>query len=285
MIGSNIKRLRTANGMTQKELATQLFVSAQAVSRWENNEVEPSLSTITEMAKIFGVSTDVILGMESAPTQPAPEVVVEKEYVYKEAPKQIIALCEQCNTPLYEPSEIVRVNGGSKIMCKECVEKNRVDEENKKRRAKEQRIEIAYKRRIRSFIWGGSAAGVWLIGGLVGGCFNSIEYAAMTVLFAAMLFCYISCFILRNNFLGDMSLEIMSWGFVKLPGLIFEFSIDGCLWLIGMKILLWALGIGLAILTALLAFVVGMIISVFIYPFAIVKNIKRPEAATFNIKA
>ena len=40
MIGNNIKRLRTERGMTQKALADKLFVSAQAVSRWENNEVE-----------------------------------------------------------------------------------------------------------------------------------------------------------------------------------------------------------------------------------------------------
>lgn len=284
MIGSNIKRLRTEKGMTQKALANQLFVSAQAVSRWENNEVEPSLGTIAEMAKIFGVSTDVILGVGEPSGKPEPEVVVEKEYIYKEAPKQVIALCEQCNAPLHEPREIVRVGGGSKIICKACDEKNRIDEENKKKRARELRLEIAYKRRIRSFVLGGIAAVVWILGGFAGGCFNSIEYAAVTVLLAVMLFCYISCFILRNNFLGDMSLEILSWGFVRLPGLIFEFSIDGCLWLIGMKILFWVLGIGLAILAALLSFAIGMLISVFIYPYAIIKNITNPESAKFNIK-
>ena len=282
MIGSNIKRLRTEKGMTQKALANQLFVSAQAVSRWENNEVEPSLGTIAEMAKIFGVSTDVILGVENAPSQP--EVVVEKEYVYKEVPKQVIALCEQCNAPLYEPDEIVRVGEGSKIICKTCNLANHIYEENRKKKASELRRKIARKRRIRSFILGGVAAGVWILGGIVGGCFNSIGYAAVTVVLAAMLFCYISCFILRNNFLGDVSLEILSWGFVRLPGLIFEFSIDGCLWLIGMKILFWVLEIGLAILTALLSFAIGMLISVFIYPYAIIKNITDPESAKFNIK-
>ena len=282
MIGSNIKRLRTEKGMTQKALANQLFVSAQAVSRWENNEVEPSLGTIAEMAKIFGVSTDVILGIESAPSRP--EVVVEKEYVYKEVPKQVIALCEQCNAPLYEPDEIVRVGEGSKIICKTCNLANHIYEENRKKKAGELRRKIARKRRIRSFIWGGVAAGVWILGGIVGGCFNSIGYAAVTVVLAAMLFCYISCFIPRNNFLGDVSLEILSWGFVRLPGLIFEFSIDGCLWLIGMKILFWVLEIGLAILAALLSFAIGMLISVFIYPYAIIKNITDPESAKFNIK-
>ena len=73
MIGNNIKRLRTQRGMTQKNLADRLFVSPQAVSRWENNEVEPSLGTITEMAKIFNVTTDEILNADYTP--PFPETV------------------------------------------------------------------------------------------------------------------------------------------------------------------------------------------------------------------
>ena len=55
MIGQNIRRLRTEKQMTQKALADKLFVTAQAVSRWENGEVEPSLSTVTEIARIFNV--------------------------------------------------------------------------------------------------------------------------------------------------------------------------------------------------------------------------------------
>ena len=65
MIGNNIKKLRMQRGMTQKNLADILFVSPQAVSRWENNEVEPSIGTITEMAKIFNVSEqEVALAFE-----------------------------------------------------------------------------------------------------------------------------------------------------------------------------------------------------------------------------
>ena len=57
MLGEKIKRIRNEKGMTQKELADKLFVTAQAVSRWENNEVEPSISTLIEIAKIFNNPT------------------------------------------------------------------------------------------------------------------------------------------------------------------------------------------------------------------------------------
>ena len=276
MIGSNIKKLRTEKGMTQKALADQLFVSAQAVSRWENNEVEPSLGTITEMAKIFGVSTDMILGVESSASAEEPEVIIEKEYVYKDIPKQSIALCEQCNSPLYTPEEIVRV-GGSKIICKSCDEKNRAREKQNRELQRRNRIIEAGKRRIRSFVWGGIGAIAFAVAGAVGGSFASVSYAVVTIIIAAMLYCYISCFILKNNFLGDLTLEIVSWGFVKMPGLIFEFDIDGCLFAIAMKILFWILGIILAILATILAFIVGMVVAIFVYPYAIVKNIKHPD--------
>ena len=75
MIGDNIKRLRMEKGMTQKELADKLFVTAQAVSRWENGEVEPSVSTVAEMTRIFNVPGDVILGIEGFNSQT--ETVVE----------------------------------------------------------------------------------------------------------------------------------------------------------------------------------------------------------------
>ena len=121
MVGDNIRTLRLEKGMTQKEIADRLFVTAQAVSRWENGEVEPSLSTITELAKIFGVSTDALLGLhtepESAPA-PEPEIIIEKEYVYKEPPRQVLALCRQCNSPIYDQKEIVWV--GDLIRCKKC---------------------------------------------------------------------------------------------------------------------------------------------------------------------
>ena len=277
MIGSNIRTLRMKKGMTQKALADQLFVSPQAISRWENNEVEPSLGTITELAKIFDVSTDTILGIENTEKTSDPVVRVEKEYVYKEAPKVSIALCEECNKPLYEPGEIVRIDNGKKIICKACEEKRRIQKEKDEKAALDMALYKGERRRKLSFIWGGIAGGVFLLLSIIGGCFTNIVLAIPAIVISIALFCYVSCFILRNNFLGDLTLEIISFGFVRMPGLIFELDIDGCMWFIAMKVLLWVLGIALALLATLLAFVIGMTISVFVYPYALIKNIHYPE--------
>lgn len=59
-----IKELREAKGLTQKELADLLQVSFQTVSKWENGVNFPDITQIPRMADIFGVSSDIILGLE-----------------------------------------------------------------------------------------------------------------------------------------------------------------------------------------------------------------------------
>ena len=60
-IGNNISALRKKKGITQEELANELGVSAQAVSKWENNSSCPDVSLLTKIADYFGVSVDALL--------------------------------------------------------------------------------------------------------------------------------------------------------------------------------------------------------------------------------
>ncbi len=62
-IGKTIRRLRRERGLTQEELAEQLNITAQAISRWENETGMPDISQIVPLASVFGVSTDVLFGM------------------------------------------------------------------------------------------------------------------------------------------------------------------------------------------------------------------------------
>ena len=61
-IGKTIKELRKSRGLTQEELAEKIGVTAQAISKWENESGMPDLSQIVPLAHVFGVSTDAILG-------------------------------------------------------------------------------------------------------------------------------------------------------------------------------------------------------------------------------
>lgn len=61
MIGEQLRTLRTANKMTQKELAGELSVAFQTISNWENNSIDPSVSMILRIAEYFNCSTDYLL--------------------------------------------------------------------------------------------------------------------------------------------------------------------------------------------------------------------------------
>lgn len=131
-------------------------------------------------------------------------------------------------------------------------------------------------RRIHSFVWGGLAAVFFIVMGIMGASENTGTLISCLVL-AVLSFAFISCLILDNNFVLDMVGGVFSWGFVQMPGLIFTLDLDGIIWLLTVKLIFWILGIVLAILCGLLALALGLIVSPFVYPFAIIKNIKGVE--------
>lgn len=61
-LGVNIRRCRIEKGLTQEKLAYELGVSAQAVSRWENNITYPDISMLPIIADYFEVSIDELMG-------------------------------------------------------------------------------------------------------------------------------------------------------------------------------------------------------------------------------
>ncbi|MCR4616265.1 MAG: helix-turn-helix domain-containing protein [Clostridiales bacterium] len=80
--------LRTKKGLSQDELAKKVFVTRQAVSRWENGETVPNTDTLKLLSELFDVSINTLLG----------------------SPKKLI--CQCCGMPL-EDSLISRNKDGS----------------------------------------------------------------------------------------------------------------------------------------------------------------------------
>jgi len=75
-IGKRIAANRKRLGLTQDQLAERLDVTAQAVSKWENDQSCPDIMMLPRLAEIFGISTDEILGVE--PSEEVHEGIVEE---------------------------------------------------------------------------------------------------------------------------------------------------------------------------------------------------------------
>ena len=84
-----IINLRTARGLSQEALAERVFVTRQAVSRWETGETTPNTETLKLLSGLFGVSINTLLG----------------------SPRQLI--CQCCGMPLSEDGLISRETDGS----------------------------------------------------------------------------------------------------------------------------------------------------------------------------
>ena len=126
------------------------------------------------------------------------------------------------------------------------------------------------ERRKHAYAWSGVVSTILIIIGIYLSA-NTGDYKKLIIFCVAALlaFTLLSCLILANNFIGTMVLTVFSWGFVRMPGVIFQLDLDGIIWLLTVKLLLWILGITIALFMGCLALVLGAVVSVFVYPFAL----------------
>lgn len=68
MIADRIKQLRISSGMTQSELAKKLNITRSSVNAWEMGLSTPSTTYIVELAQLFHVSSDFLLGLSESAT-------------------------------------------------------------------------------------------------------------------------------------------------------------------------------------------------------------------------
>ena len=67
MFGENIRELRELKGYTQQDLANELNVSRSKVAMWETNKRDPGTDDLRELADIFDVTIDYLLGKSTDP--------------------------------------------------------------------------------------------------------------------------------------------------------------------------------------------------------------------------
>ena len=78
-MGKRIAAGRKSLGLTQDQIAEKLGVTAQAVSKWENDQSCPDIAMIPRLAELFGISTDELLGVQRQEVHPAQLVDPDEE--------------------------------------------------------------------------------------------------------------------------------------------------------------------------------------------------------------
>lgn len=93
-----LKDIRTKHDLSQDEMAQKLFVTRQAVSRWEKGETIPNTETLKTISRLFDISINTLLG----------------------SPRKLI--CQCCGMPLDDDGSISREIDGSfnENYCKWC---------------------------------------------------------------------------------------------------------------------------------------------------------------------
>ena len=74
-LGKRIAALRRDRGLKQDDLAQQLGVTPQAVSKWENDQTCPDITLLPQLAQILGVSVDELLSGKAPQEEPPVKVL------------------------------------------------------------------------------------------------------------------------------------------------------------------------------------------------------------------
>lgn len=287
-IGNNIKEQRNKLGYTQKDIAERLNVTAQAVSRWENEEVEPSIDTLKQLSSLFNISLDVFLDNDYIPKESSPAIEVASELSEEPDEKtESFGMCVGCGKqyPISQLStnsrRVGRMTKHEGPFCPTCWNKIHEDRRMQLEHKNSEHNQKVRFRRILGYVVGLCAFAA-LFGISVALALNSRDYLWMAIGGVAGVCAYfiIACALLGDNLVTNCFSTIAGFG-IRFPGIIFSLDIDGIVFLIVMKVI-FAL---ITVLISCCAFIVGCIISgalaIVYYPYILVISYKHPEDIVF----
>lgn len=282
-IGQKLSVYRKLSGFTQQQIGERLNISAQAVSKWENDQTEPDLATMRILAGIYKVSVDELIDPENTPNLFVEENE-EKSTSTEEAPPASaapIGFCKNCGICVTEENLGERA---PVILCNRCLQAKEEEERNAAEKAAREAAQTkkkmeqaramrrsAYKRHnIISVVLAALATAVFvavMISSLTSAF--TVGKLAFALIGTYVVFAFVWC--LRFEcVVQDVVLDWISKS-IEWPGLIFTFDFDGFLWMIGMKLLFWALGILFGLATGIVGCTIGLICAPFVFPFLVKK--------------
>ena len=291
--GEKIAQLRKKNNMTQAQLGDELSVTYQAVSKWERGESLPDFDTISRISKLFQVpisyfeeggeeqieseaqsvaASTVETSTVEAPTVETPNVSVD-----------IIGMCVKCGKVVREGEAAVTE---PQLICNACVELERQAEEQRKideqkeieaqEQARQDRItyeqnKLKSRRNIALIIATIPAVAVFITFLVLALQRNRNMTNFLLGMGGVLAVC---SFTFTSQMIWDGTVrEVFTGGgkIISLPGIIFDFSPDGLIFLIVTKIILF--------FVAVIVFIVSIIFCMFaafaISPFTFIVSLSK----------
>ena len=296
--GEKIYKLRRDKGWSQEELAEKLNVSRQTVYKWEADIATPENENLKQLVSLLDTSYNYLLDdsmtdnkvdtpvatvqQTEQPAQPQPQPQPEP-IIKPQKPLTKIGTCDKCGKTIFDNEYMHTFDerfGRSThhhVYCNDCFIKRQEEIKQRKEFEQKEKIRKQKRNRILSYVFGG----IFLVMSILMGIFIKDENGQSMWLYGLISgiigFTLISTLLLNNNKISGIVIDIWSWGFVSMPGIIFELSPSGIIFLIVVKIAEAIISFLLAALTLILGLIIGGICSVFSYPFAIVRSYKKPE--------
>ena len=264
--GSKIAQLRKKKGMTQAELGKELNVTYQAVSKWERNESYPDFDTMSKIADLFDVPLSYFQDGKKE---------TEQATNNDSSINSILGVCSVCGKMIKKGEEATTT---PKIVCKRCdaIAKKKAQDERiaaERKEKQERMLEEA------SFVRGRNAG--WIIASIFAAIFTGIVLASLLYTkqnIGMVIGSAIGTAVVSMTFITQFCWNeyVRDWAFaggkiVGTPGIIFDFDLDGFVFLIAMKILFAVIRLVIFLITALIGLVFTMIASVFTFIPALVR--------------
>lgn len=119
-VGNKITEYRKSANMTQDELADLLFVTRQALSKWENGKGVPSADTLLALCKIFNVSFEEILCLDE-------KIDVDKDNIFKGHQRLfIIKKIINNETNIYLPDVFYQFSPSERMLVLKAIKEKKI---------------------------------------------------------------------------------------------------------------------------------------------------------------
>lgn len=237
--GQKLKQYRGQLNITQKELAEKMNVTFQTISKWESDINEPDFATVRKLAKILNCTIEDLLSDSD-----------EKVEAVVENPKEEKNIEEIENS--IEPLPAKKEKGLF----------HKITNRNDKK----------------PLIW---AIVLGIIASIIGIAISVTQRESMGIGLAIALpfimgYCVLSVIycIFTGSYISGVFVGVATWS-IKFPGLIWQFSLGGFMWLIAMKILFAVIGFFIGILVFFLALGLSTVLSVFSFVPVLIYNKKH----------